>query len=193
MINTLLDHGNPNPYVSDHLGKAPIHIAAAKLDRVTFEKLVASGSDPMMPDADGNTFLHYMAEGTIKDTEYDFIRKACIQHKLRLSRNKKGRTALNTIKAHSAQSASLRGQPNFKKKIWEFFESCILQNENFEDRVDDSHLHEMIRANDDDDVVINHLDKINTENEECQDESMKLLESRNQDGKTSFILAAELD
>jgi hypothetical protein len=28
---------------------------------------------------------------------------------------------------------SLRGQPNFKKKIWEFFESMILQNKNFQD------------------------------------------------------------
>ena len=31
-------------------------------------------SDPMIPDADGNTFLHIMALGVIKDTEYDFIK-----------------------------------------------------------------------------------------------------------------------
>ena len=31
-------------------------------------------ADPMIPDADGNTFLHIMALGVIKDTEYDFIK-----------------------------------------------------------------------------------------------------------------------
>ena len=102
----------------------------------------------MMPDAEGNTFLHYMAMGTIKDTEYDFIRKACITHKLRLSRNNEGRTALNIIKAHSAQSASLRGQPNFKKKIWEFFEACIVNSENFCDTDADTEFHGLIRNGD---------------------------------------------
>jgi hypothetical protein len=56
----------------------------------------------MMPDVDGNTFLHYMAMGTIKDSEYDFIRQVCVKNKLRLSRNNEGRTAYNIIKAHSA-------------------------------------------------------------------------------------------
>lgn len=32
MIKTLLELGDPNPYVRDILGKAPIHIAAQKLD-----------------------------------------------------------------------------------------------------------------------------------------------------------------
>jgi ankyrin repeat protein len=67
MINTLLELGNPNPFTVDKMGKAPIHIAAAKLDIDTFEALVRHGADPMMPDDDGNTFLHIMAMGTIKD------------------------------------------------------------------------------------------------------------------------------
>lgn len=37
MINTLLELGDPNPFVVDRMGKAPIHIAAAKLDIETFE------------------------------------------------------------------------------------------------------------------------------------------------------------
>lgn len=74
MIKTMLEFGNPNPFVRDSLGKAPIHIAAAKLDQDTFDALVKSGSNPMMPDAEGNTFLHIMAMGVIKDTEYDFIK-----------------------------------------------------------------------------------------------------------------------
>jgi len=125
MIKTLLELGDPNPYVTDNTGKAPIHIAAQKLDQATFEQLIRLGCDPMMPDGDGNTFLHLMAMGTIKDSEYDFIKQAVIRYGLRLSRNYEGRTALNIIKAYSAQGPSLRGQPNFKKKIWEFFESCI--------------------------------------------------------------------
>ena len=32
---------------------------------------------------------------------------------------------------------SLRGQPNFKKKVGEFFKAMIEQNKNFEDMADD--------------------------------------------------------
>lgn len=133
MIKTLLQYGDPNPFTRDKAGKAPIHIAAAKLDQSTFEELVRKGADPMMPDGDGNTFLHLMALGTIKDSEYDFIKQSVIRYGLRLSRNNEGRTALNIIRAYSAQGPSMRGQPNFKKKIWEFFESCILNDSNFID------------------------------------------------------------
>ena len=40
MIKTLIDYGKPNPHVKDAAGKYPIHIAAAKLDKDTFEMLV---------------------------------------------------------------------------------------------------------------------------------------------------------
>jgi hypothetical protein len=108
-------------------------MAAAKLDTETFEHLISLGADPLLPDADGNTFLHLMALGTIKDAEYDFIRNAVVKHRLRLTRNKENRTALNTIKAFSGQSAGLRGQPNFKRKIWEFYELRISQDPTFMD------------------------------------------------------------
>ena len=49
IIKTLLEYGNPNPYVRDAQGKAPIHLAAAKLDRETFDHMAGLGSDPTMP------------------------------------------------------------------------------------------------------------------------------------------------
>jgi len=79
-------------------------MAAAKLDLDTFEHLIRLGADPMLPDNDGNSFLHLMAMGTIKDEEYDFIRNAVSKFNLRLTRNKDKRTALNIIKAYSGQS-----------------------------------------------------------------------------------------
>lgn len=128
MINALLKHGDCNPYARDSQGKSPIHIAAAKLNRETFEKLIReTGADPMMPDADGNTFLHIMALGVIKDTEYDFIKQMVIRHGLRLTCNKEGMTALQMIKTNAGQSIALRGQPNFKRKIGAFFEERILE------------------------------------------------------------------
>ena len=99
MINALLEHGEASPFVRDSQGKAPIHIAAAKLNRDIFEKLVRStGADPMMPDADGNTFLHIMALGVIKDSEYDFIKQMVLRHGLRLTCNKEGKTPLALIR-----------------------------------------------------------------------------------------------
>lgn len=76
-------------------------MAAAKLDLETFEHLIRIGCDPLIPDADGNTFLHLMAMGTIKDAEYDFIRNAVTKYNLMLTRNNEKRTALNIIKAYS--------------------------------------------------------------------------------------------
>ena len=132
MINALLENGDCNPFVRDAEGKSPIHIAAAKLNRDTFEKLIrTTGADPMMPDDDGNTFLHMMALGVIKDTEYDFIKQMVIRHGLRLTCNKEGKTPLNLIKTNAGVSIALRGQPNFKRKIGEFFEERLLQNPNF--------------------------------------------------------------
>ena len=76
-------------------------MAAAKLDTETFEHLIRLGADPLTPDNDGNTFLHLMAMGTIKDAEYDFVKNAIAKYNLRLTRNKDNRTALNIIKAYS--------------------------------------------------------------------------------------------
>ena len=68
----MLEHGNPNPYASDINGITPLHVACAKLDWETFEDLIKIGGDPLLPDHDGNTFLHLLCEGGIKDVEYDF-------------------------------------------------------------------------------------------------------------------------
>ena len=109
MINALLEYGEASPFVRDAMGKSPIHIAAAKLNREIFEKLIrVTGADPMLPDADGNTFLHIMALGVIKDTEYDFIRQMVIRHGLRLTRNNKGETPLYLLK-NVGQLVVLRG------------------------------------------------------------------------------------
>ena len=109
MINALLEYGEASPFVRDGTGKSPIHIAAAKLNRDIFEKLIrVTGADPMMPDADGNTFLHIMALGVIKDTEYDFIKQMVIRHGLRLTRNNKGETPLYLLK-NVGQLVVLRG------------------------------------------------------------------------------------
>jgi len=74
IINSIIEFGKVNPYKCDRNGKAPIHIAAAKLDMTTFDALVRKGTNPMLPDSQGNTILHTIALGTIKDVEYDFIK-----------------------------------------------------------------------------------------------------------------------
>ena len=77
IIQTMLEHGSPNPYAKDVNGITPIHVACANLDWETFEDLVKIGGDPLLPDKDGNTFLHLLCEGGIKDMEYDFAKMAC--------------------------------------------------------------------------------------------------------------------
>ena len=188
MIKTLLELGNPNPFVRDKQGKAPIHIAAAKLDRETFEALIRKGADPMMPDADGNTFLHIMAMGTIKDKEYDFIKAMVIRHGLRLTRNKENRTAHNLIKANSAQGILLRGQPNFKRKIGEWFDQKIEEKPTFIDQNENTPMHLAI-IEDDLAKVRSLIYQQDSMSGKITPEVMALLEVRNKDGHTAFFTA----
>lgn len=76
IIKSLFEHGNPNPFARDENGVTPIHVACAKLDWDTIMELVKIGGDPGLPDRNGNTFLHLLCEGGIKDSEYDFAKMA---------------------------------------------------------------------------------------------------------------------
>jgi ankyrin repeat protein len=87
IIKTLIEFGNPNPYVQDSFGKFYIHVAAAKLDIETMQLLIEKGADPLIPDNVGNTILHILTYGTIRDVEYDFIKSITIKFNLRLTRN----------------------------------------------------------------------------------------------------------
>ena len=136
--------GNPHPYAVDGIGKSPLHMAALKLDTDTFDHLIELGFDPLLPDGDGNTFIHSLALGTMADKEYDFVKKNILKYGLRLTRNKENRTALNIIKQYSGQALGLRGQPNFKRKIWEWFESRIELDPNFIDATEDTPMQKKI-------------------------------------------------
>ena len=73
----------------------------------------------MNPDSEGNTFMHLLCQGTIKDIEYDFAKMACQQFKIRLTRNSKGKTPLELLKENETKVP--RGQPNYKRSLKEFF------------------------------------------------------------------------
>lgn len=120
-------------------------MAAIKLDQETFDHLVGLGTDPLLPDSEGNTWIHTLALGTITDKEYDFIKRNVLKYALRLTRNKENRTALNTIKQFSGQALGLRGQPNFKRKIWEWFELRLQQDRTFIDAAEDTPMQTKIK------------------------------------------------
>lgn len=129
IIRSLIEFGKPHPYVRDFNGRSPIQIAACKLDTETLDALVNEcGMDPMIPDNDGNTFLHLLTMGVISDAEYDFV-KFCIQKfNMRLSRNQEKRSPLSVLKSYNSKSGIVRGQPNFKKKLIELLENLVLEN-----------------------------------------------------------------
>lgn len=128
-----MEKGSPSPYVKDATGKAPIHVAAAKIDMETFETLVSLGCDPLTPDAYGNTFLHMLTQGTVRENEFVFIRDTVSKYRLRLTRNFEGLTPLQIIQKNSGKSAGLRGLPNYRRKVWEFFEQYHSEEATFID------------------------------------------------------------
>lgn len=55
---------------------------------------------------------------------------------------------MNIIRSYTSKPAAQRGQPNYKKLIWEYFEDLITENPNFEDSSKNEWLHEaIIRGN----------------------------------------------
>ena len=85
----------------------------------------------MMPDSEGNTFLHSLALGVIRDAEYDFVKHQIQKYGLRLTRNNENRTPLSILRSYGNKAPALRGQPNFKKKMLDYFEQLIADDENF--------------------------------------------------------------
>lgn len=86
----------------------------------------------------------------------------------------------------------MRGQPNFKKKIWEFFDKIIVENPNFIDAAEDTELQTLVKEGD---LQAIKQSFVSAENKSIyeKDEAIKILENRNLDGKTVFYIASELD
>mmetsp|Transcript_21193 Transcript_21193/g.20347 ORF Transcript_21193/g.20347 Transcript_21193/m.20347 type:complete len:194 (-) Transcript_21193:1189-1770(-) len=179
-------------YVKDINGKAAIHVAAAKLDLETFDMLIKKGTDPMMPDRVGNTILHIMAYGAIRDIEYDFIKEIIERYQMRLTRNNDNKTALNIIRSFSGKPMAMRGQPNFKKKIWEYFEEKALEDANFIDSDKNEPIHEAVIRGSLKEVQ-KQIDLVDQKDGLSMPQMMKVIEKRNYEGKTALMLAIEHD
>jgi ankyrin repeat protein len=118
----------------------------------TFDLLIKAGADPMLSDSDGNTILHLMALGVIRDAEYDFIKQIIEKYSMRLTRNRENKTPLNIIRSNSGKPIALRGQPNYKKKLWEYFELKIKDDPSFQDSEKNESIHEAVIRGDLDEV-----------------------------------------
>ena len=192
IVKTLLEFGKPNMFTRDINGKAAIHVAAAKLDLETFELLIQKGADPMLPDKVGNTILHIMAYGAIRDVEYDFIKEIIERYKMRLTRNNDNKTALNIIRSFSGKPMAVRGQPNFKKKIWEWFEERLAEDPSFLDSDKNEEIHEaVIRGSLRETEKI--IDDADMKDGKSHPRIMAVVERRNYEGKTPLMLAIEHD
>jgi hypothetical protein len=71
--------------------------------------------------------------GVIRDAEYDFVKQVIQKYSMRLTRNNENRTPLSIIRSYSQKAPALRGQPNFKNILREYFESEIAEDEAFQD------------------------------------------------------------
>jgi ankyrin repeat protein len=141
IIKTLVEFGKPNFHVRDHNGLAPIHIAAQKLDLELFDSLVKKGADPNLPDDQGNTSLHMLCEGAVRDVEYDFIKECIEKFNIRLTRNKEHKTPFNLIRAYPKKTITARQGPNFRRKVWDYFEEKVKEQPDLEDADKNHEIH----------------------------------------------------
>ena len=61
----LIENGDINYYRRDESGRAPVHVAGEKVDGQILEMMSNDGADLCIPDADGNTVLHYVCMGAV--------------------------------------------------------------------------------------------------------------------------------
>ena len=106
IVRLLLDHGSPNLFRRDSLGKSPIHYAGQKRDRTVLEMLLSKGADPNMPDGDGNTILHYMCEGHVRDFELEMMRWLIESKGMRFIRNNEHQTPVTLIKSFPSKKVN---------------------------------------------------------------------------------------
>ena len=164
-------------------------MAASKLDMDTFDTLVNKlGADPMQPDIDGNTVLHQIVLGVIRDAEYDFVKQVIQKYSMRLTRNKENRTPLSIIRSYSQKAPALRGQPNFKNILKEYFESEIAEDEAFQDCDYNQKVHNL--------AINGSLEEFKAYMESItgDDKVMlqyQIIERRNPQGKCALMLAIE--
>jgi hypothetical protein len=121
----LLEYGKANYYKKDMDGIAPIHVAGLKRDLEMFQILVKRGADPTLPDGEGNTILHYLCEGAVKDSEFQFIKDLIEIYKVRLIRNSEHMTPYDLIRAYPKKAMPYRGVSNNRREVWDYFEEKI--------------------------------------------------------------------
>lgn len=144
----MLEHGQPNPYAKDEKGITPLHTACAMLDWETFEELINKGGDAMLPDKDGNTFLHLMCQGVVKDIEYDFAKLALQSFNIKLTRNNRGKTPLDILRGMQGAAAGfVRGQPNYKRRLQDYLDRMTQRDPSFVDHESNSDFHNSIIRN----------------------------------------------
>jgi hypothetical protein len=131
-----------------------------------------------------------MAIGAIRDSEYDFIKALVEKYPVRLTRNQDNKTPLNIIRTYQAKPMTLRGQPNYKKKLWEYFEEKIAADPSFQDSDKNEEIHEaVIRGSLEELKEV--LDRVDMKDGKSQPKIMQKLEERNYEGKTALMLAIE--
>lgn len=59
----------------DNFGRAPVHVAGDKGDAEIFRDLLRRGADPNMPDVKGNTVLHYLCAGPLKEAHFSLLKE----------------------------------------------------------------------------------------------------------------------
>ena len=179
ITKVLLEYGKPNFYKKDIDGIAPIHVAGMKRDVEMFQLLAKKGADPTTPDGEGNTILHYLWEGAVKDSEFQFIKDLIEVYNLRLTRNNEHQTPYDLIRSYPKKAMPFRGVPNLRRDVWDYFETKIKENADLLDSESNEKIHfACIRGE------LGEVEELVGKDENC-------INSRNLDGKTPFMLAIE--
>jgi ankyrin repeat protein len=175
----LLEHGKPNFYKKDLEGFAPIHVASIKRDYEMFQMLYRRGADPFIPDKEGNTCLHYLCEGAVKETELQFIKDLVEIYGLRMTRNNEHMTPFDLIRAYPKKEMPFRNAPNLRREAWDYLEDKINADPDIIDPENYADIHLAIIRGE-----IGEVDRL-IEKDEAN------LNMRDMEGKTPYMLSIE--
>lgn len=179
IVRLLVETGKPNLLRRDARGKTPIHIAGMKRDWAVLELLINKGADPNIPDNDGNTILHYLCEGAVREFELDLMKWLIESKGMRFMRNNDHNTPFTLIKAYPTKRMPAWGSANLWKQTGDYFEQLLLSNPGIEDPENNHEIHLLI--------IRGQEDQISS----LLDSSPESLNLRNPEGKTPLMLAIE--
>ena len=87
----------------------------------------------MLLDRDGNTILHYLCMGGVKESEFELIKWLVETQKIRFIRNNDHDSPFDLIRGYPKKKLHFKNAKNYRKEVSDYFEQVLNEDPTLED------------------------------------------------------------